>query len=215
MTSPIKPIRVDHSDIQVKQDMARYRDLAIKQGATDATVVSMDQILIDERVRMKCLHPICSGYGSNIHCPPYVGSIEETRTLVNRYRYALFIMLQVPAEELVGAKAIEEKTSIISCKRLYDIVSAIESAAFYDGYHLALGFATGCKSTWCPDEACSAIQPGGTCRHPLKARAGMDAMGMDAYTMATQVGWTIYPLGKNANPDAVPHGTRLGLILIV
>ena len=214
MTSQIKPIRVDRSDDQIQKDMERYQNLAIEQGATDAMILSTDQILIDERVRMKRLHPICSGYGSNIHCPPYVGSLEETRTLVKRYRYALFIMLQVPAEELVGVQAINGKTSVMSSKQLYEIVSAIESAAFYDGHHLALGFATGCKSVWCPDDTCSAIQPGGTCRHPLKARAGMDAMGMDVYTMATQVGWTMYPLGKNADPDTVPHGTRLGLILI-
>jgi hypothetical protein len=32
--------------------------------------------------------------------------------------------------------------------------------------------------------------------------------------MATDVGWDIYPIGKNTHPDQVPHGNRLGLVLI-
>ena len=177
-------------------------------------MISTDQIIIDERVRMKCLHPICQGYGSNIHCPPYVGTLDETRNLVKRYQYALFIMLRVPATELVGSQALEERTSRVSARKLNEIVSVIESAAFYDGYHLAMGFSSGCKGIWCPDDVCTAIQLGGTCRHPLKARAGMDALGMDAYTMAAHVGWEMYPLGKSADPATVPYGTRLGLVLI-
>lgn len=96
-----------------------------------------------------------------------------------------------------------------------EIVSKIESAAFYDGNHLATGFAGGCKGLWCPDEDCSALQIGGTCRHPLRARAGMDAVGMDAYTMASQAGWEIYPAGEGAKPEDLPHGTRLGIVLIL
>jgi hypothetical protein len=48
MTSQIKAIRVDRSDDQVHKDMEQYRNLAIERGATDAMVLSMDQILIDE-----------------------------------------------------------------------------------------------------------------------------------------------------------------------
>ena len=42
----------------------------------------------------------------------------------------------------------------------------------------------------------------------------MEGAGMDAYTMATKVGWGIYPIGKYSSPSDVPHGTRVGLVLI-
>jgi len=199
---------------EVLTDLSRYRDKALLLGVTDAKIITTDQIIIDDRVRMKCLIPICEGYGTNPHCPPYIGDLNHFRDLVNKYKYAVFIMLRVPSKELVGPNAIAKKTSRLSALKLNDIVSKIESEAFYDGYHLATGFSTGCKGILCPDEKCSVLIPGQSCRHPLKARAGMDAVGMDTYTMATNVGWDIYPLGKGAKPEDLPHGTRLGIVLI-
>jgi hypothetical protein len=37
---------------------------------------------------------------------------------------------------------------------------------------------------------------------------------MDVYTMASKAGWDIYPIGEGAKTEDVPHGTRLGLVLI-
>ena len=97
----------------------------------------------------------------------------------------------------------------------HEIVSKIEAEAFYDGYHLALGFACGpCKAAFCPEIECNALTTGQSCRHRLRARSSMEAVGMDAYTMAAKVGWDIYPIGASVQPSEVPHGTRLGLILI-
>lgn len=214
MCPKISRISNNLSDDDVSRDLQKYKDLAIKYGATDAKIIKSSQIIVDDRVRMKCLHPVCKGYGTNIHCPPYVGNLDETRRLISLYKYALFIMMKVPSNELVGPNVEEEKRQMISSRKLNEIVSRIESAAFYDGHHLATGFSTGCKSLWCPDEECSALITGQSCRHPLKARAGMDAVGMDVYTMVAKVGWEIYPIGKEANPKDVPHGLRLGLVLI-
>lgn len=202
------------SEEEILPDLERYREMALSSGAADAKIITTDQIIIDNRVRMKCLFPICEKYGTNAHCPPYIGDLDQTRELVKRYKYALFIMLRVPSSELTGLNAIEKKTSRISALKLNEMVSKIESAAFYDGYHLAIGFSTGCKGIFCQDENCSALILGRSCHHPLKARAGMDAVGMDAYTMAANMGWDIYPCGKDVNPNDVPHGTRLGLVLI-
>ena len=202
------------SEEEVLSDLERYREMALSLGAADAKIITTDQIIIDVRVRMKCLFPICDKYGTNPHCPPHVGDLDQTKDLVKRYKYALFIMFRVPSSELTGLNAIEKNTSKISALKLNEMVSKIESAAFYDGYHLAMGFSTGCKGMFCQDQNCSALIPGQSCRHPLKARAGIDALGMDAYTMAANMGWDIYPCGKDANPDDVPHGTRLGLVLI-
>ena len=199
---------------EASRDLEKYRNMALDLGATDAKIITTDQIIIDNRVRMKCLNPACGSYGTNIHCPPYMGDLDQMRKLVKQYQDALFIMLKVPSKELVGPDAREKRTSNISGMKINEIVSKIESAAFYDGYHFATGFSGGCKGLLCPNVECQAIQPGKSCRYPLKARAGMDAMGMDAYTMAARMGWDIYPCGQSANPDDLPHGTRLGIVLI-
>jgi hypothetical protein len=42
----------------------------------------------------------------------------------------------------------------------------------------------------------------------------MEGVGMDVYTMATKIGWDIYPIGDATLPSEVPHGLRLGLVFI-
>jgi hypothetical protein len=32
--------------------------------------------------------------------------------------------------------------------------------------------------------------------------------------MAAKVGWDVYPIGGSISPSEVPHGTKLGLVLI-
>jgi len=199
----------------LQKDLEKYREKAIKLGATDAKVITSDMVIIDERVRAKCIYPKCSSYGTSAHCPPHVPDLQYVRELIGKYEYAIFIDIRVPSELLAGPTVVKLKSSIPSGLKIYEIVSKIEAAAFYDGYYLALGFGAGpCKPHFCPDVECSALNLGQRCRHALRARASMEAMGMDVYAMATKVGWDIYPIGAGVEPSAVPHGHRLGIVFI-
>lgn len=100
-------------------------------------------------------------------------------------------------------------------RKLHEIVSKVESDAFYDGYYLAMGFAGGpCKRAFCYNAECNALTSGKGCRHNLIARPSMEAVGMNCFKMAANEGWDIYPIGKKTCPEDVAHGTRLGLVLI-
>ena len=96
-----------------------------------------------------------------------------------------------------------------------EIVSKLESAAFYDGHYLAVGFGAGsCFSSLCdPKTGCQALK-GETCRFPIKARPSMEAVGMDVYHLIAASGWDIYPYGSNADPEDIPLANLAGLVLI-
>ena len=141
--------------------------------------------------------------------------LEQVRKLVNNFRYAIFSMMRASPEEVLNRTVKGKKPHANSQIKNYEIVSKIEAEAFYDGYYLALGFANGpCKLTFCPNNECTALIPGQPCRHPLRGRSSMEGAGMDAYLMATKVGWDIYPMGKSLEPSEVPFGNRLGMVLI-
>lgn len=202
-------------DEQVQKDLEKYRQRALELGATDAKVIATDMVLIDERVRAKCIYPKCRHYGTNANCPPHAIDLEQTRKIVKNFRHAIFTKLEVPSEELAGTEARDKGLMVPGNRKLHEIVSKIESEAFFDGYHLALAFASGpCRDVFCPDIECSALVPGQPCRHSLKARSPMEGVGMDAYTMAATVGWDIYPIGESLSPSEVPFGAILGLVLI-
>jgi len=196
-------------------DLERYRQTAIELGATDAKVISSSQVIIDERVRLKCIYPKCKWYGTNVNCPPYAVDLEIMKKALTKYNRAVFFMLEAPSKDFVGPDVVKLGTHVKWTKKVYEITSKIESAAFYDGYHLAMGFAGGpCKSIFCPDKDCSALRPGCGCRHYLKSRSAMEGVGMDVFTMAARTGWEVYPCGASLKPEDVPHGIRCGLILI-
>jgi len=202
-------------DEVLQQDLEKYRQRALQLGATDAKVITTDMILIDDRVLAKCTYPRCPSYGTNANCPPYAMELALVRRIVNNFRYAIFTKLEVPSKEVAGPESREKRLSVPSQIKNHEIVAKIETEAFYDGYHLALGFADGpCKNAFCPNTECSALVTGQSCKHFPMARASMEAVGMDAYTMAAKVGWDIYPIGRSLPPSEVPHGTKLGLVLI-
>ncbi len=203
------------SDEVLQQDLARYRQRVLELGASDAKIITTDMVLIDERVLAKCVYPKCPSYGTSAHCPPHAMSLDLVRKVVNNFQYAIFTKLEVPSEEIAGTEARDRKLTMRWRRKMYEIVSKLESDAFYDGYYLALAFAGGpCKSLFCPDTDCSALVPGQPCRYPLRARSAMEAVGMDVFTMATKSGWNIFPIGESLSPSKVPHGTKLGLVLI-
>jgi len=211
----VRKISVSIPDEVLQKDLERYRGWAIAVGATDAKIITTDMVLIDERVRAKCIYPKCHSYGTNINCPPYAMDLDMVRKVVNKFRYAIFFMLKVPSEMIAGPEVRPKRLGRPTERKIYDIASEVETEAFYDGYHLALGFAGGpCKSAFCPDTDCSALVPGQSCRHALRARSAMEGVGMNAFTMAAMVGWDIYPIGESISPSEVPHGARLGLVLI-
>ena len=192
---------------ELQADLERYRLLAMELGATDARVIRAEDVIIDERVRGKCRYPTCPSYNTNMNCPPHTMAVDEFRTLVSKYSYAVFFKVDVLSGRMEDFERVTNKT-------ITNIVWKLESAAFYDGYYLATGFgATNCKEIFCRNLECAALAGKG-CRHPFKARPGMHGMGIDAFRMAANVGWELYPLGTSATATDVPHMTSMGLVLI-
>ena len=201
-------------DDVLQQDLEIYRQRAIELGATDAKIITTDMIVIDERVRAKCTWPRCSEYGTNANCPPHVMEVEQIRKIVNKFRHAIFTRLQVPSEEFAGIEANKNMLWMRAEIKNHEIVSKLEAEAFYDGYYLAVGFGSGTCKSLCIDKECSALIPGQACRHYYRARSSMEGAGMDAFIMATRVGWEVYPIGVPTPPSAVPCAISLGLVLI-
>lgn len=203
------------ADEVLQRDLEKYRQRAIELGAAEAKIITSEVILIDERVRAKCINPKCKFYGTNANCPPHAMDLEMVRKIVHNFRYAIFTIFKTPPEVMASNSDEAQKERRRYRLKNHEMISRIEAEAFYDGYYLALGLADGpCKSIFCPDEECSALISGQGCRHSLRARASLEGEGMDAYAMAARVGWDIYPIGRATSPSEVPHGVILGLVLI-
>ncbi len=170
---------------------------AIQSGATKAKVIPLSSVVIDERVRLKCLIPLCDKYNQNLMCPPNLPPVEEFRKCLKRYSKALYVQLSFEKKGKISKAEIRRYGL-----RLHNIVHELERKALSFGYPLAAGLIGGsCKLC----RTC--VGPTGACKHPLMARPSMEGMGIDVLRTA----------GKNGLSFDFSSGNRLfwnGLLLI-
>ena len=209
----ILPVRADVTDEELQHDLERYRQEAIRLGASDAKVIPASMVRIDERVPMKCRVPLCFGFGTSANCPPNAMKPAELREAVKDYRFAVFFRVEVPPAVIArNRETILERAG--AYKKVFELAGALESMAFYDGHYLAAGFAAGsCKSTYCYKQECAVLK-GERCRNELRSRSSMEAVGMDAYRVAADVGWDIFPIGSGCAPEEIPRGSLLGIVFV-
>jgi len=162
--------KLDHSMKQLQSE-------AIQLGATKAKVIPLSSIVIDERVRLKCLIPLCDKYNQNLMCPPNLPSVEEFRKSLKKYSKALYVQLAFEKKGKVSKTEIRRYGL-----RLHKIIHELERKALSLGYPLAAGLIGGsCKLC----RKC--VGPAGLCKHPLMARPSMEGMGIDVIRTAKNI----------------------------
>jgi predicted metal-binding protein len=168
---------------------------ALELGATSAALLPADQVVVDERVRLKCQVPACPGYGNYLHCPPNTMSVREFRRTLDKYSIALLVQIESGRDsldldpEVRAGKSLAELEAELhgdATLALGRLVGGVEAEAFKAGYYYAAGF-TGGICILCP----TCVGPGEACRHPLEARPAMEGLGIDVFRTAANAGLPI------------------------
>ena len=204
------------SDNALRADLERYREVALELGASDAAIVPVEWISVDERVRLKCLVPRCLRAGETPNCPPNAPDLDLVRRALERFSWAILLKTDVgPIEDYApgAGKTKEEKRRTLSFHGASaKVVCELENEAYKDGYHLAMGFGGGsCKDYLCQGILCQYLDSG-RCRFPHRARPAMEAVGIDVVGLARKVGWEIYALVDDLS--AIPCAISVGMVLI-
>jgi predicted metal-binding protein len=187
---------------QFENDLEVLCTLAKELGATNAVSFDAKGVVVDERVRLKCLVPLCDDYGLNLMCPPHVMNVREFREVLAKYTWAILIQIEVPIKaemkkEIRKASDVAAlyknaqfmdsyKTSFDPIKlKLHHIINKVEAKASMLGYRFATGFKAGsCKL--CPE--CVTKNSQESCRNPFKSRPAMEAVGIDVFKTAENAG---------------------------
>lgn len=210
-----RKVKLHISQEILQRDLELYREKALQLGATDVRIISARQVVIDPRVRLKCLVPRCHLYGETPNCPPYTPEPHQMREIVEKYDYAILTKNDVlPIEDFVDNEK-WHKAHMAHQGKTHRIVSGVEALAFNDGYYFAAGFAAGgCKTTLCGGRVCQFLDSG-RCRFPLKARPSMEAVGIDVYRLVSEVGWEIYPVAhRDVDQESISCAISVGIVFI-
>ena len=184
-----------------------HRDLELlclnakKYGASGAAYMSSRGVVVDPRVRLKCMVPVCSSYGVSLMCPPNVMSVEEFRRVVNKFSHVVLVQYPIPLDEAFmasefGGKPLAEirdkgeylKRIAESERAFMDLLCRIEKDAQGLGYRFATALSGG-QCRLCDE--CVGQASGEACRHPFRARPAMEAVGIDVILTAKNAGLPI------------------------
>jgi predicted metal-binding protein len=192
---------IDLTAAELEQLATELEAVARELGADDVAALPAADVVIDERVRLKCRVPLCSGYGRNLMCPPNTLTPEEMSEVLRRYRLALFVQQRIQltsadvAERFGGLSYAEavvlpdyESVAAESQKAFAELMGKLETAAFKRGLRFAAAF-TGGDCKLCPE--CVGQGSGLPCRHPFAARPAMEAVGIDVIATAARAGLVV------------------------
>jgi predicted metal-binding protein len=160
---------------------------AMSLGISDARVLGVDEIRVEDRFRTYCGEPRCTNYNTSINCPPHSMTPAQFRDHIKSFRLVLAFKFDMPAEAVHGTGLRE--ASLL----LHETTAAIEHQSKTLGFERAGGFSSGgCKQTLCFEyEDCAALQVGGQCRHSDKARPSLSGMGVNWYELSQALGWVM------------------------
>jgi predicted metal-binding protein len=136
----------------------------IELGAKKAKIVSPRKVVTAHWVRWKCCYG-CSGYQSNLMCPPYTPLPAETRQMLDQYKRAVFFE---------AGRGHPKKIAV-----------ALERTLFLQGFHKAFGMGAG------PCHLCKECAFEQGCRKPNLARPALESCGIDVFATARQHGFAI------------------------
>jgi len=180
----------------------KITSLLKEHGASIVVLIESDNVVVDERVRLKCRVPVCDSYGNNLMCPPYVPSVAEFREALKNYSWGILIQVSAELDEAYANVPTEEV--FLPARKLHELVNMGEREAFTAGFRFAAGFIGGCCRLC---DECAALKDGTVCRFPFKARPSMEAMGIDVIATTEKAGLPLsFPIGNRV--------TWTGLILL-
>jgi predicted metal-binding protein len=185
------------------EHLGEFIDIACNAGATAAKIVPSHMVVVDERVRLKCEVPRCSGYNQYLTCPPHVMAVGSFLKILSRYEWCLLV--QVEAKDIdstdKGTGRIDQTVlrEIRDVHRDYklkllNVVETVEAAAFKKGMRFATGLVGG-SCALC--ERCIENKFSDACRHPFRARPAMEGVGIDVFRTAQNADLPIHLSSSN------------------
>ncbi|MCD4703372.1 MAG: DUF2284 domain-containing protein [Methanosarcinaceae archaeon] len=192
------------TNVSDESQLEKLVTLALQHGATMAIIIQASDIVVDERVRLKCMVPRCNHYGDLV-CPPNTLELDEFRKILSRYSFG--VMLATEYKYPPKPASLQESDEAMSdigkkAKELSEILLKLEGEALNMGYRFVAGL-TGGECMFC--EKC--VGTGGKCKHPFNARPSMEAMGIDVIA-------TLENVGKNLEFPVKDKVQWWGLLLV-
>ena len=161
-------------------DKSGLEDIFKQHGFSDFRWIAPKNIVVSQWVRMKCLFG-CHQYGQNTTCPPHVPTVAECEKFFQEYKQAVIFHFTKKEDQPGDRKEWSKRTD----KQLLELERAVFLAGYQKAFMLTIDQCKLCLE-------CTLERK--TCKHPKLARPTPEAMAIDVFSTARNVGYPIHVL---------------------
>ena len=182
--------------MQRSDDHKFLEESALNLGAADAKIISTSDVIVENRVALKC-RVGCPSYGTKLNCPPNVPTPDEFRKILCEYHSAMIVKLAPPSMSELKSSSLASYKDYY--KRSLSVMLALEKAAFNGGFAFSTAFFCG---TCMLCDQCNIEK--GVCLNPTMARISAEAVGINVIKTAENAGMAVkFPVEKIPGPMAI------------
>lgn len=153
-------------------------------GLTEAKFIHAPQIFTSRAIRLRCRYTCCQAHQSAT-VPPMSPSAEETRAVLDEYRFGLVLRREEPLSD----KDIREVW-----REFAGVILGLEGECIVRGYPRAFAIAIG---TCLYQHSDDTLRP---CDYPMKSRPTLEATGIELHDTLEMVQWQDHVVREAGDP---------------
>ena len=133
----------------------------------------------EERIRAFCLENKCGNYGNNYMCPPYVGSLEEIRIRLKKFKRGV-LMQYARCLDVRGDREGVRQTKVDFHNKILGVEEFLRGMGINQVWGMIGGSCGLC-------DVCRA-EVSEPCPYPDKARSSLEAIAVDVLALLDKLG---------------------------
>ncbi len=138
-----------------------------------------DILIPEQRIRNLCSEDKCENFGKHYMCPPYVGSIEEHKEQLKRYKHGILLQYSRPLKVNKNREG-AEKAKVDFHYKILQLEDFLRDKGIKDAWGMIGGSCYLCGE-------CEA-RFGRPCQYPDKARVSLESIAIDVLALLDRFG---------------------------
>ncbi len=157
----------------------RVEEFARQLGIETCLEFDLDVLVPEEKIRAFCLENKCGNYGHNYMCPPYVGSVEEIRIKLKKFKRGVLLQY-AKSLDIRGDREGIRQTKVDFHHKILQIEEFLRKGGINQVWGMIGGSCELCA-------VCKA-KMGEPCPYPDKARTSLEAIAIDVLALLDKFG---------------------------
>ncbi len=157
----------------------RVEEFARQLGIETCLEFDLDVLVPEERIRAFCLENKCGNYGYNYMCPPYVGSVEEIRIKLKKFKRGVLLQY-AKSLDIRGDREGVRQTKVDFHHKIIQIEEFLRKEGINQVWGMIGGSCELC-------DVCKA-KMSEPCPYPDEARTSLEAIAIDVLALLDKFG---------------------------